>query len=133
MPLYRCTVKPGATSEEQRAAIAKEVVRVHCEVTGAPATFVHAFFAEDDAALPEGKRAFVIGSIRAGRDDPQKARIVSELSHFIANTLRCREDEVGVVTVDVPARWIMEGGAIMPEPGEEAEWLAKHGPAASTS
>ena len=24
------------------------------------------------------------------------------------------------------ASWVLEGGDIMPEPGEEAEWLAKH-------
>jgi hypothetical protein len=28
-----------------------------------------------------------------------------------------------VALVDVPARWVMEGGAIMPEPGQEAAWL----------
>ena len=34
---------------------------------------------------------------------------------------------VSVVTVDVPARWVMEGGDILPEPGDEAAWIAKHG------
>ena len=37
--------------------------------------------------------------------------------------------EVGVATVDVPSKWIMEGGELLPEPGEEAAWLAKHGSA----
>jgi hypothetical protein len=32
---------------------------------------------------------------------------------------------VAVVTVDVPARWVMEGGALLPEPGDESAWLAK--------
>lgn len=27
---------------------------------------------------------------------------------------------------DVPASWLMEGGRIVPEPGEEAAWLAGH-------
>ena len=36
-------------------------------------------------------------------------------------------DDVGMITADVPASWVLEGGEIMPEPGEEAEWLAKHG------
>lgn len=30
------------------------------------------------------------------------------------------------MTVDVPARWVMEGGEVLPEPGEEEAWLAKH-------
>ena len=29
-------------------------------------------------------------------------------------------------TVDVPAKWAMEGGDIMPEPGEEDAWFAAH-------
>ena len=47
MPLYRCLVRQGSTTFEQRDEIAKEVVRVHCGVTGAPPSFVHAFFSED--------------------------------------------------------------------------------------
>lgn len=84
MPLYRCAVREGLTTEAQRAQIAKEVVRIHCGVTAAPASFVHAFFAETPAhGLPEGKLVFVFGSIRWGRTDEQKARIVSELSESV--------------------------------------------------
>jgi len=32
-----------------------------------------------------------------------------------------------VQLLEVPAAWVMEGGAVMPEPGEEAAWLARHG------
>ena len=125
MPLYRCALTPG-TSVEQRAHIAKEVVRIHCGITGAPASFVHAFFDErPESELPTGKRAFVLGSIRAGRTDAQKARIVSELGAAIAETLGCATGEVGVATVDVPSRWVMEGGELLPEPGEEAAWLER--------
>lgn len=128
MPLYRCTLADGLSTEAQRASIAKEVVRVHCDVTGAPATFVHAFFAEARRGeLPDGLDAFVLGSIRAGRSDEQKASIHSQLCSFVASTLGCAEDRVRVVTADMPASWVMEGGAILPEPGEEAEWLAEHG------
>ncbi len=127
MPLYRCAVSQGLTTEEQRARIAKEIVRIHCDVTGAPASFVHAFFRETSAdELPEGKVAFVLGSIRWGRTDDQKARIVSELSDVVANVLGRELDEVGVATVDVPSKWNMEGGELLPEPGEEAEWLERH-------
>jgi hypothetical protein len=35
------------------------------------------------------------------------------------STARIRVD-----LTDVPASWLMEGGRIMPEPGEEADWLA---------
>jgi phenylpyruvate tautomerase PptA (4-oxalocrotonate tautomerase family) len=128
MPLYRCAITPGLTTEAQRARIAKEIVRIHCGVTEAPPSFVHAFFTETPAdELPNGKVAFVLGSIRSGRTDDQKARIVSELTDVVADVTGRRVDEVGVVTVDVPSKWNMEGGELLPEPGEEAEWLERHG------
>ena len=127
MPLYRCAIREGLSSEAQRAQIAKDVVRVHCGVTGAPPAFVHAFFSErSPEELPEGLSAFVFGTIRWGRSDEQKAQIVSDLRSSVASALGCDEDEVGVTTVDIPSKWNMEGGAIMPEPGEEAAWLEKH-------
>jgi len=128
VPLYRCAVEEGLTQEAQRARIAKEVVRIHCGATGAPPSFVHAFFSElAPSALPAGKRAFVLGSIRAGRTDAQKQQIVRELTDAVADALGCTPDEVGVATADVPASWIMEGGELLPEPGEEAAWLERHG------
>ena len=127
MPLYRCAVAEGLTREEQRARIAKEIVRIHCGVTGAPASFVHAFFSESPTdELPEGKLAFVLGSIRSGRTDEQKRRIVDELTDVVADVLGCETAKVGVVTADVPSKWNMEGGELLPEPGEEAEWLERH-------
>ena len=127
MPLYRCMVREGLTTFEQREQIAKEVVRVHCGVTGAPPSFVHAFFSEDETGdLPKDKVAFVLGSIRAGRNDEQKARIVSELTESIAAIVGRDLGEIEVITVDVPAKWNMEGGELLPEPGEEAEWLDRH-------
>ena len=127
MPLYRCALREGSSTEAQRAQIAKEIVRIHCGVTGAPPSFVHAFFHERaPEALPDGQAAFVLGTIRWGRTDEQKAEIVSELKRSVANALDCSETEVGVVTVDIPSRWNMEGGALLPEPGEEEAWLAAH-------
>lgn len=127
MPLYRCAIREGLSSEPQRAQIAKEVVRIHCGVTGAPAIFVHAFFSERaPSELPEGRAAYVFATIRWGRTDEQKTEIASQLRSSVATALGCLPSEVGVTTVDIPSKWNMEGGAIMPEPGEEAAWLEKH-------
>ena len=127
MPLYRCRVREGLTTLAQRSHIAKEITRIHCEITGAPPAFVHAFFAEDEnGELPDGKKAVVLGSIRAGRTDEQKAQLVSDMTSAVATTLGTAEDEVLVATVDIPARWVMEGGELLPEPGEEEAWLARH-------
>ena len=51
-----------------------------------------------------------------------------ERDHAEAESSRsARElDEVGVATVDVPSKWNMEGGELLPEPSEEAGWLERH-------
>ena len=128
MPLYMCNAAKGIIADAAKPKIAEDVTRIHCAVTGAPPQFVHAFFVEDAAAPPLGdKQAMLFGSIRAGRTDAQKAQIVAEMRAAVAKHSGLALDAVGMMTTDVPASWVLEGGEIMPEPGEEAEWLAKHG------
>lgn len=131
MPLYICNAAKGAIEDSAKPKIAADITRVHCAVTGAPPQFVHAFFVEDAPNQPLGdKTASLFGSIRAGRTDAQKAQIVSEMRTSIHTHTGIALDEIDMITADVPASWVLEGGEIMPEPGEEAEWLAKHGHAA---
>lgn len=35
-------------------------------------------------------------------------------------------DEIDMATQDIPAKWVMEGGDLLPEPGEEEAWLRAH-------
>ncbi len=138
MPIYRTTIREGRSSEEQRSRISDEILRIHCGVTGAPRSFVNAYFSEvgpgepevGSGEIPDGKVALVHATIRAGRTDANKAEIVSDLTHFVAKTLDCPAEEVAVVTNDIPASWCMEGGIVLPDPGtpEEAEWKKRdHG------
>ena len=48
MPLYLCNAAKGAISDAAKPKIAADITRIHCEVTGAPPQFVHAFFVEED-------------------------------------------------------------------------------------
>ncbi len=114
MPLYRCTTPAGTLDDEARAAIAKTITEIHCDVTGAPPTFVHVQFFDGD-------RPTIHGGVRAGRDDALTTRLVE----------RCVR-EVGAIagadfsmrTSATRASWIFEGGRVFPEPGDEAGWLA---------
>ena len=129
MPLYICNAAKGAIKDDAKPKIAADITRIHCDVTGAPPEFVHAFFVEDAPNQPLGeKTAFLFGSIRSGRNDEQKAQIVSQMRQSVETHAGIAIDQIDMVTVDVPASWVLEGGAIMPEPGEEAEWMAKHHP-----
>jgi phenylpyruvate tautomerase PptA (4-oxalocrotonate tautomerase family) len=125
MPLYRCLVAEGLTSPEQRSRIAREITRIHCETTGALPEFVHAFFSEDaKAQLPAGRQALVLGGIRAGRSREQKDRLVAEMRSAVATIAGIDGNAVLVATADIPARWVMEGGRVLPEPGDEEAWRA---------
>ncbi|MEL6447588.1 MAG: tautomerase family protein [Pseudomonadota bacterium] len=135
MPLYLCSTPADDLTREMRQRIATAITDVHCEATGAPRKFVHVvFFASAQAAMfdlltPNGApngRCQLYGSIRSGRTDDIKERLVSGLRHAAAEILGFDRDDVVMSTRDVDAKWVMEGGELLPEPGEEAAWLKRH-------
>ncbi|HBM90053.1 MAG: tautomerase family protein [Parvibaculaceae bacterium] len=131
MPLYLCSSPKNLIAEERKPAIAKELTHIHCDVTGAPSSFVHIFFVNQD---DEGDGSVnLFGSIRGGRSDDQKTEITSRMSAAVARLADLDPASVSMGTVDVPAKWAMEGGDIMPEPGEEAAWFAAHAAKAAAS
>jgi phenylpyruvate tautomerase PptA (4-oxalocrotonate tautomerase family) len=121
MPVYHCSIPEAALDDAKRERIAREITRTHCEKTGAPPEFAHVLFA--DAA----SGASVVGSIRAGRSAVLRDEMAAAMSAAVAEALGRTAGEVRVTLLEVPAAWVMEGGAVMPEPGEEAAWLARHG------
>ena len=127
MPVYVCNTRAGAIDDAAKPHIAEDITRIHCEITGAPPTFVHAFFFEDVDHIPlNGNSAFLFGSIRGGRSDAQKAQLASEMRASIHKHTGIPLDEIVAMTADTPASWVMEGGDILPEPGEEEAWLKAH-------
>ncbi len=128
MPLYLCNALPDAIPSVARAAIAADVTRIHCDTTGAPPSFVHVFFLDN---LPQpaigDHRAVVSGRIRSGRSDEQKRQITDQIAESLKRHAGLTEAETEVSTIDVAASLVMEGGVILPEPGDEADWLAEYG------
>jgi phenylpyruvate tautomerase PptA (4-oxalocrotonate tautomerase family) len=127
MPLYICNSKAGAVPDAAKAQIADDLTRIHCDVTDAPPTFVHVFFFEDAPMPPlADKTAMIYGQIRAGRTDAQKAQICEEMGAALAQHSGIAREAIHVFTTDTPASWVMEGGDVLPDPGEEEAWLARH-------
>lgn len=127
MPLYRALVQPGLLDRPGRKAFANDVVDIHCDITGAPRSFVHVLYAEDeDQALAEGQNALVFGTIRHGRTDEQRDEIAAQLSEALASRAGVDAETIVAVSVEVNASFTMEGGKLLPEPGspEEEEWKA---------
>jgi phenylpyruvate tautomerase PptA (4-oxalocrotonate tautomerase family) len=122
MPVYQCSISASRLDDAKRQRIASEITRIHCESTGAPPDFAHVLFVDAAAG------ASVFGTIRAGRPEALKASMTAAIAEAVAGTLGAETERVRVHLLEVPASWVMEGGAVLPEPGEEAEWLARHGP-----
>lgn len=127
MPLYICNSQKGLISDQLKASIATDITRIHCKVTDAPSTFVHVFFFENASHVPLGdKQALLYGQIRAGRTIKQKEELVERMSEAIHVHSGILRENISAFTTDTPASWVMEGGDLLPEPGEEEAWLVAH-------
>ena len=129
MPLYICNTKQGVLDQNQKASIAQAITDIHCAVTGAPPSFVHAVFFEEAPQFPQdgkedSKDIFVRGTIRAGRSDDQKNDISERIQKALVSHTGLEPSGAAALIRETPASWVLEGGEIMPEPGEEAEWFA---------
>ena len=125
MPFYRCIVPENSVPFEKRQEVATAFTDIHCGSTGAPRSFVHVVFDE----VPGGKDSgyptpyYVDGGNRAGRPEDVKQKLLDDLTGaFIEITGVSWELVAGRIN-ESPASWSMEGGVVLPEPGEEgAEW-----------
>ncbi|GAX49715.1 tautomerase family protein [Streptomyces olivochromogenes] len=128
MPVYGVTTTRGIVSDEQKADLAAEITRIHSSVTGAPSSFVHVVFTE----LPEAnvftdsapsRPLLIHGTTRAGRPDAEKVRLAKSISTASSEITGVPESRVLVIITDTPARFAVEGGRVLPEPGDEDDWL----------
>ncbi|MEV4505860.1 tautomerase family protein [Streptomyces klenkii] len=129
MPIYTCLHAPGVISKDQKKAIADEITRIHCGVTGAPRSFVNAYFTEvaHGSHFRGGKPADEISVqavIRAGRSWTDKQRIAREVSEAVAKVTGRDVAEVSTTVMDLDNRFIFEFGSYMPQPGTEKDWIA---------
>lgn len=131
MPFYTSTTQEGTLSPEQQQIISEEITRIHCKATGAPRNFVRVIFQtyRPGCGFSGGKGgplAVLRGEIRAGRELAVKQTMLTDFWNMYAKVTGAAKDQMLVILVDVPAGQVMEFGAILPEPGEEAPWLAIH-------
>lgn len=123
MPLYRCQYPEGALDDGQRAALAVAFTDIHCDLTGAPRTFVHVQFHPRQPRA--GQAPFELhAGIRAGRDRELAQAIVDRCTAAVRAVAEVAPEAIAMRTSSTPASWILEGGRVLPEPGEEDDWLA---------
>lgn len=127
MPYYRCITPEGAVALDKRRQVAKAFTDIHCGSTGAPRSFVHVEFIETDGGASDefGTPYYVDGRNRAGRPETVKAKLLADLTGAFVSVTGAPADQVGGRIHEAPASWTMEGGSVLPEPGEEGpEWYA---------
>ncbi len=121
MPFYRCSVPKDSVDYDQRAKVAKAFTDVHCGSTGAPRSFVHVVFDESDSNSETPY--YVNGFNRAGRPQALKDQLLADLIGAFRVVTGVPADQISGRITEGPASWTMEGGMVLPEPGEEtAEW-----------
>jgi phenylpyruvate tautomerase PptA (4-oxalocrotonate tautomerase family) len=132
MPTYRCTTPKGLLSRAAKHAVAERITAAHHAATGAPAGFAQVIFEEvavEDhflgGALPESAPLFVHGHIRAGRTIDQLNRLLAGLVAGVATAAGVPPATVWVYLSEIPASHMAEYGRVLPEPGQEAQWIAR--------
>ena len=122
MPFYRCVVPKDSVPYETRKAVAHAFTDVHCGATNAPRSFVHVVFNEYDES-PWDAPYFIDGGNRAGRPQSKKDELLEGLQAAFAHHTGIARDQISGRITEGPASWSMEGGMVLPDPGEEtAEW-----------
>ena len=134
MPVYTCTAPQGTLTSESKASLAAEITRIHAAVNHVPPAYVNVIFSEPPpenvfAGGVPGAPLIITGWARRGHPQEDTTRLALELSAAAVRVTGVGESHVMVVIEDGPARSAVEGGRVLPEPGEEKAWLARRGEA----
>jgi phenylpyruvate tautomerase PptA (4-oxalocrotonate tautomerase family) len=128
MPVYTCTAAASTLSADAKAELAAEVSRIHSEVNHVPSTYVNVVFNElpADNLYTDGRPAqplLINGWVRTGHPDDGTSRLVAEIADAATRVTGIPAQRVLVVIQHSPARFAMEGGRVLSEPGQEQAWL----------
>jgi phenylpyruvate tautomerase PptA (4-oxalocrotonate tautomerase family) len=128
MPLYQCYSPAGLLTKSMKAQIADEITTIHTDATGAPELYVNVLFheiAEGDCfvARKESRHSYLWGAIRRGRDLETRQTILRQLSEMWTRLTGQSEGELMVVLAESDPANAMEAGLILPESGQEQQWL----------
>ena len=129
MPVYTCTTTTSTLTADVKGALAKEISRIHAEINHVPTTYVDVVFHE----LPPGgiytdgvpaNPVLVNGWVRSGHPTDKTTRLATEIAAAVSRIANVPADRVLMVIQSSPAHWAVEGGRVLPEPGEEQAWFA---------
>lgn len=126
MPLYLCVTDTKSISLESKEKLAKGFTDIHCGLTFAPPSFVHVYFIDAPADDNTNSEFTVLGNIRADRSESVKNQIIDRMCTLVSSVLKFDREKVAMTISESPGSWTMEGGHLLPEPGEEDAWMQRH-------
>ncbi len=129
MPIYTCTTNQTTLSVDAKRSLAQEITTIHSEINHVPSTYVNMVFHElpADSVYTDGAPAspvLVSGWIREGHPKAETTRLATEIASAVTKVTGVPAERVLVVFETSPASFAVEGGRVLPEPGEEAAWIA---------
>lgn len=123
MPLYSITSYKKITSANKQK-IANLFTDAHCSIMIAPEQFVHVIFS-DGIPINGNKSLYIHANVRLGRTQAQIDQLCEAVTTGCAKILKVPEDKIHINLMEISGKWAMEGGFVMPDPGEEDEWMEK--------
>jgi phenylpyruvate tautomerase PptA (4-oxalocrotonate tautomerase family) len=129
MPVYTCTTAESTLSGAVKAELATEIGRIHSSINHVPSTYVNVVFHElpSDCVYTDGQPAMPVivnGWVRAGHPDDETTRLAIEIASAVTRIAGVDAERVLVVMQSSPARFAVEGGRVLPEPGQEQAWMS---------
>jgi phenylpyruvate tautomerase PptA (4-oxalocrotonate tautomerase family) len=133
VPIYTCTTTASTLPADTKGALAREIGAIHSAINHVPSTYVNVVFHElpADSVYTDGAPAspvLVSGWIREGHPKAETTRLAVEIAAAVTRIAGVPAERVLVVFESSPASFAVEGGRVLPEPGEEAAWIAASSP-----
>lgn len=129
MPIYTCTTAESTLDGATKAALAGEITHIHSEINHVASTYVNVVFNEVPAeniytdAVP-AQPLLITGWVRDGHPEAETTRLAMEVAGAATRITGIPPNRILVVFESSPAHYAVEGGRVLPAPGEEAAWLA---------
>lgn len=131
MATYICRAPEGLLDAHVKAELAATITGNHAAVTGGGTTFVQVMFrsfAMGDCYIGgkplAGPHVFIEGHIRAGRSTLERADFVKRTLPAVSELLGVPRYAIWIYLSELPSRAMAEFGHTLPEPGDDAAWLA---------
>ena len=129
MPIYTCTTTQSTINADRKTVLAGEIARIHSDINHVPSTYVNVVFHElpPDCVFTDGRPAnplLITGWVRDGHPEDETTRLAMAIAAAATRITAIPAERVLVVFESSPAHYAVEGGRVLPEPGEESAWLA---------